>query len=195
MSPRELVDADLLDRCKRGDEAAWAELVEATHREVYTLCLRILRDPDDAAEATQDAFVKAWRGLKRFRGEAAFTTWLYRIAFNAAISRQRSRARRWAHETESEGQVLAQMPSQSSVESAAGARIEVERLQRALGTLSESYRSAVVMRDVYGMSIEEIARAAGISETAAKVRVHRGRKRLKELMYPDEAGGGDGDAM
>ncbi len=195
MSPRELVDADLLDRCKRGDEAAWAELVEATHREVYTLCLRILRDPDDAAEATQDAFVKAWRGLKRFRGEAAFTTWLYRIAFNAAISRQRSRARRWAHETESEDQVLAQMPSQSSVESAAGARIEVERLQRALGTLSESYRSAVVMRDVYGMSIEEIARAARISETAAKVHVHRGRKRLKELMYPDEAGGGDGDAM
>jgi RNA polymerase sigma-70 factor, ECF subfamily len=195
VSPRELVDADLLDRCKRGDEAAWAELVEATHREVYTLCLRILRDPDDAAEATQDAFVKAWRGLKRFRGEAAFTTWLYRIAFNAAISRQRSRARRWAHETESENEVLAQMPSGSSVESAAGARVEVERLQRALTTLPESYRSAVVMRDVYGMSIEEIARAALISQTAAKVRVHRGRKRLKELMYPDEAGGGDGDAM
>ena len=185
---KELVSPELVDRCKRGDEAAWSELVEATHREVFTVCLRILRDRDDAAEATQDAFLKAWRGLSRFRGDAMFTTWLYRIAVNAAISKQRSRARRRMHETDTDDEMLTQLPSAASVEAAAGARIEVAELEKALGQLPEHYRTAVMLRDVYGMSIEEIARETEISATAAKVRVHRGRKRLKEMMYPDEAG-------
>ena len=187
-APKELVSPELVDRCKRGDEAAWSELVEATHREVFTVCLRILRDRDDAAEATQDAFLKAWRGLSRFRGDSMFTTWLYRVAVNAAISKQRSRARRRMHETDTDDEMLSQVPSAASVEAAAGARIEVAQLEKALGRLPEHYRTAVMLRDVYGMSIEEIAQETDISATAAKVRVHRGRKRLKEMMYPDEAG-------
>ncbi len=155
---------------------------------MFTVCLRILRDRDDAAEATQDAFLKAWRGLPRFRGDSMFTTWLYRIAVNAAISKQRTRARRRMHETDSDDEMLTQLPSAGSVEATAGARIEVGELEKALGQLPEHYRTAVVLRDVYGMSIEEIARETEISATAAKVRVHRGRKRLKEMMYPDEAG-------
>ncbi|MGH2734242.1 MAG: RNA polymerase sigma factor, partial [Actinomycetota bacterium] len=91
---RELVSHELVERCKGGDELAWSQLVEATHREVYSLCLRILRDPDDAAEATQDAYLKAWRAIGGFRGDAMFSTWLYRVAANAAISKQRSRKRR-----------------------------------------------------------------------------------------------------
>ena len=71
-APRELVSSELVEACKKGDEVAWARLVEATHREVYSLCLRILRDPHDAAEATQDAYLKAWRALGGFRGEAMF---------------------------------------------------------------------------------------------------------------------------
>ena len=96
---REFVSPALVQRCQAGDEAAWHELVEATYREVYSLCLRVLRDPDDAAEATQDAYVKVWRSLKGFRGDAMFTTWLYRVAANTAISKQRSRKRRRARET------------------------------------------------------------------------------------------------
>src|ERR687896_2584022 len=92
--PRDPILAALIDRCKRGDEDAWAELVEATYREVYTLCLRILGNPDDAAEATQDAYLKVWRGLGGFRGEAQFSTWLYRVASNTAISKHRGRSRR-----------------------------------------------------------------------------------------------------
>jgi RNA polymerase sigma-70 factor, ECF subfamily len=185
-SSRELVSSDLVSRCRRGEEGAWAELVEATHREVYTLCLRILRDPDDAAEATQDAYLKAFRGLQGFRGEAMFTTWLYRVAANAAISKQRGRKRRRDLEVSSDEEVVAQLPAAASTEAQAMARIEVEALEDALADLPEHYRSAVVLRDVYGFSIEEIAKRLKISETAAKVRVHRGRKRLKETVFPEE---------
>lgn len=183
-SPRELVPADLVDRCKRGDEAAWKELVELTHREVYTLCLRILHDPSDAAEATQDAYLKAWRGLKGFRGEAQFTTWLYRVASNAAISKHRSRRRRRVYEVGAEDELLSALPASGSVEGTAEVRRDVRELEAAIRDLPDHYRSAVVLRDVYGLSIEEIAKELKISETAAKVRVHRARKKLKETLYP-----------
>ena len=185
---REQVDQDLLERCKSGDQEAWAQLVEATHRDVYTLCLRILGNSDDAAEATQDAYLKVYRGLSGFRGDAMFSTWLYRVATNAAISKQRGRSRRRAHEAAIEEDALAQMPSTVSVEDAAGARIEVGALERELAELPAMYREAVLLRDVYGLSIEEIAGQLKISETAAKVRVHRGRKRLRQKMWPVEPG-------
>jgi RNA polymerase sigma-70 factor (ECF subfamily) len=185
---RDQVDQALIEQCKSGDQEAWSQLVEVTHREVYTLCLRILGNSDDAAEATQDAYLKVYRGLPGFRGDAMFSTWLYRVATNAAISKQRGRSRRRAHEAAVDEDVMAQLPSSVSVEDAAGARVEVGVLERALAALPDMYREAVLLRDVYGLSIEEIAGQLKISETAAKVRVHRGRKKLREKMWPDEPG-------
>lgn len=186
--PKPLVEVEIVERARRGDEDAWRELVGATHREVYSLCLRILRDPDDASEATQDAFLKAWRGLKGFRGDAQFTTWLYRIATNAAISKHRSRKRRRTWESGAEDDVLVQIAGSDSTEAQAGARLDLARVERALSRLPEHYRTAVVLRDVYGMSIDEIAHQMGISDTAAKVRIHRARKRLKEEVFDDGQG-------
>src|SRR5687767_267909 len=186
--PAQIVLADVIERCRNGDEQAWNDLVEATYRDVYTLCLRILRDPDDAAEATQDAFVKAWRGLKSFRGDAMLETWLYRVATNTAISKHRSRKRRRTFEAGVGDELLGEMAAPGSVETTAGAKIEVAALDKALQTLPEHYRAAVVLRDVYGFTTEEIATQLKISETAAKVRVHRGRKKLKEMMWgPNDA--------
>ena len=182
---RQPVRTELIERCKRGDEQAWNELVEATHRDVYSLCLRILRDPNDAAEATQDAFLKVWRNLGGFRGDAAFETWLYRVASNAALSKHRSRKRRQARETGIEDEALGRFAAAGSVEATATARMDVRRLEEALADLPEHYRDAVVLRDVYGLSIAEIAKQMKISETAAKVRIHRGRKKLKEIVYPE----------
>ncbi len=156
--------------------------MELTHRQVYTLCLRILRDPNDAAEATQDAYFKVWRGLKSFRGDARFTTWLYRVASNSAISRQRKRSRTARHEVGAEDEFLAHIPSGASTEREAGARIELGHLERCLGRLPDIYRAPLVLRDVYGLSMADVAAQLKISETAAKVRVHRGRKKLQDLM-------------
>jgi RNA polymerase sigma-70 factor (ECF subfamily) len=184
----EAVSTELIERCKGGDEAAWKELVEATYRDVYSLCLRILRDPDDAVEATQDAYLKAWRGLKGFRGDAQFSTWLYRVASNAAISKLRSRKRRRDREVGEEA--LEVLESPSGTEERASVLMDMQRLEQALRVLPEHYRAAIVLRDVYGMSTEEVAERLGISETAAKVRVHRGRKKLKVMLY--DAGEEDG---
>jgi len=179
----ERVPSEVIAACKAGDETAWRTFVDLTHRDVYTLCLRILSDPDDAAEATQDAYLKAWRGLKSFRGDAQLETWLYRVASNAAVSRYRSRRRRQSHETGTADELLGEMASPGSVESTAASKLEVAAVESALKELPEHYRVAVVLRDIYGLSIGEIADQMKISETAAKVRVHRGRKRLKDLMY------------
>ncbi|MDQ4142377.1 MAG: sigma-70 family RNA polymerase sigma factor [Actinomycetota bacterium] len=179
--PGETVTAELIERCKAGDEEAWRRLVEATQRDVYTLCLRILRDPEDAAEATQDAYLKVWKGLGSFRGDALFTTWLYRVAANAALSRQRSRKRRRDRETGGE-EVLTQVAAAGSVEVEAAARIDVRALEKCVDRLPDHYRSVVLLRDVYGLTLDEIAQQLKISETAAKVRLHRARKKLKDMM-------------
>ena len=195
-SAREPVSPAIIERCKEGDRDAWNELVRSTHREVYTLCLRILHNEDDAAEATQDTYFKVWRNLKSFRGEAAFNTWLYRVASNAALSSRRSRKRRVGMEAQTEEEFLRDIPGAASTEGAAGARMELRALEDALSGLPQHYRSALVLRDVYGLSTAETADRLGISETAAKVRVHRGRKRLKEMMRSDGwAAGGGGDEL
>jgi RNA polymerase sigma factor (sigma-70 family) len=180
------VPSELIDRCKAGDQAAWSELVETTYRGVYTLCLRILRDPHDAAEATQDAYLKAWKGLGGFRGDAMFDTWLYRVATNAALSKHRSRRRKREHETDVDEEALSRRAGSASTESQAEARLELRDLEAALHQLPEHYRQAVLLRDVYGLTMEEIAKELKCSVTAAKVRVHRGRKKLKEIVFPDE---------
>lgn len=182
-SPGERVPEVLLQRCRDGDEQAWSELVEVTYREVYGLCLRILRNPDDAAEATQDAYLKAWRGLSRFRGDSAFTTWLYRIAANAAISRHRSRKRRRQREADVDDEALSAIASSSSTEESVSGRMDLEELDVAVAALPEIYRLPLLMRDVYGLSTEEVAAQLKISETATKVRIHRARKMLKDKMF------------
>jgi RNA polymerase sigma-70 factor (ECF subfamily) len=189
--PTDLVPPELLARCREGDQAAWNELVAATYRGVYTLCLRILRDPDDAAEATQDAYLKAWRGLSGFRGDSLFSTWMYRVASNTAVSKARSRQRRRSHESGVDDEALGQIPAPGSTESSGDARLDLARVEAALRLLPEHYRSALVLKDVYGLSIQEVASELKISETATKVRVHRARKKVKDILFPE---GSEGDA-
>ncbi|CAN5669974.1 RNA polymerase sigma factor RpoE [soil metagenome] len=182
------VSSELIDRCRAGDERAWNELVETTYRDVYGLCLRILVDPEDARDTTQEAYLKVWRSLSGFRGEAQFGTWLYRVAANAAISKHRSRKRQRAHVLGFDEDAMSRIPAPGSVEEAVEASVGAGELEAALRLLPDHHRAAVVLRDVYGMSIPEIAGALKVSETAAKVRVHRARKRLRELVFPAEPG-------
>jgi RNA polymerase sigma-70 factor, ECF subfamily len=124
-------------------------------------------------------------GDEQVLGELVGATWLYRVATNVAISKYRSRKRRRSHETGVEDEALLRIPASGNVEEAAGARLEVRDVERALASLPEIYRGAVVLRDIYGLSIEEIASKLKITQTAAKVRVHRGRKKLKDTVFPE----------
>lgn len=174
-----LEDGDLVARAKEGDERALDELVSRHHEVVYRVALGILGDPDLAADAAQDAFLKAFRGLGGFRGQSAFRTWLLTIATNEARGSIRRRANR--RETS-----LADAPEIEARGSPADQRMvrgqEVERVRSLLARLPEKQRLAVQLRVDEGLAFREVGRVIGSSEGAARVNYHHGIKRLREWM-------------
>ena len=182
--PRRKVEPEidgLVERARLGDAAAFSQLVLIHQHEVYTLALRLVGDRALAADVSQEALIRAWRAMPRFRGDAAFGTWLYRITVNAAWT-QRSKAKRHIAATlddvaERPDPVLRHDPE------SAGERIEMRgRLSNALAMLNDTQRAVVVLKDVYGWSHAEIGESLSISVTAAKVRLHRAHRRLRELL-------------
>lgn len=170
-------EKELIARAQEGDKAAFAALVRAHQDEVYTLARRLVGDPHLAADVAQDALVRAWRALPRFRGEAQLSTWLHRITVNTAWT-LKDRARRNAGVPLEDYYDLPALPSPDDPETA-GELVELRgRLREALDRLPESQRQVVVMKDVHGWSHQEISDAMGITVTAAKVRLHRARARL-----------------
>lgn len=144
---------------------------------MYTLARRLVGDPHLASDIAQEALIRAWRALPRFRGDARLSTWLHRITVNTSWT-HRERARRHLGSPIDEHLDVA-APENGDHPMVAGEMLELrDRLKAALDRLPEGQRLVVVMKDVYGWSHAEIAEAAGISVTASKVRLHRGRTRL-----------------
>jgi RNA polymerase sigma-70 factor, ECF subfamily len=166
----------LLTRARTGDRQAFGDLVGRYQDTVYTLAVRLV-GPDLAADVAQEALLRAWRALPRFRGEAAFGTWLHRITVNTAWT-QRRRARRHAAEP-LEGDFADPGLAPEQAGEAADMRA---RLGGAIAALTPGQRAVVVLRDVYGWSNAEAARELGITEVTAKVRLHRARLRLRSLL-------------
>jgi RNA polymerase sigma-70 factor (ECF subfamily) len=170
-----MVSAVLLAACRRGDRRAFEELVELTHRRVYSLAFRLTGDRTEAEDVSQEAYLRMFRGLAGFREEARFETWMHRIVTNCAISMMKRRGRF--------GDVLASEPEDVPVpDPTAPAFAERDSLSRALAELPEGQRVSVLLKDVYGLSCREIGEELGIEEGAVKVRLHRGRKRVRELL-------------
>jgi RNA polymerase sigma-70 factor (ECF subfamily) len=170
-------ERELIDRARRGDRAAFAALVRAHQDEVYTLARRLVGDPDLASDVAQETLIRAWRALPKFRGDSRLSTWLYRITVNTAWT-QKKRAKRHAGPSIDDLHDLA-APEDSTHPVFAGEMMELRgRLRWALARLPAPQRQVVVLKDVYGWSHAEISQAIGISETAAKVRLHRARARL-----------------
>jgi len=178
-------DEMLLERARTGDRRAFSELVRIHQDEVFTLANRLVGDRELAADVSQEAFIRAWRALPKFRGDAKFSTWLHRIVVNASWSMRRSQQR---HAAAPLSDVYREpvASGESPLEAATVAAMR-PRLLSALGQLSESIRAVVVLKDVYDWPHREIATHLGITTTAAKVRLHRGRKQLHELLW-DELG-------
>jgi RNA polymerase sigma-70 factor (ECF subfamily) len=178
-------DASLLLVAQGGDIEAFAEIVRRYEHKVRPVVRRMLDDPRDVEEAVQDVFVQAWRNLHRYRGDAAVFTWLYRIGVNESLGRLRrkrlvtvdleSPAALGAHESRVDVQ-----PTLSAESSDTRSRVHA-----ALATLPFEHREAVVLRDLVGLSNEEVADALGLSLAAAKSRIHRGRMSLRELLEPE----------
>ncbi len=166
-----LSERELLEQARAGDLEAFAEFMRTFERRIRTVLYRLLDDARDIDEAVQDTFVQAWRNLDRFRGDAAPYTWLYRIAVNEALMRRR---RKTLATTELQETTVAD--GEDAFAAADARAFLIERLRQ----LPVEYRAAVVLRDVEGLSNDEVAKVLEISLAAAKSRIHRGRMQLRE---------------
>ncbi|MEX1009106.1 MAG: sigma-70 family RNA polymerase sigma factor [Acidimicrobiia bacterium] len=186
--PRERDELDrLVVAAREGDRPAFDELVRRTYVDTYTLALRLTAHEEDARDVVQEAYLRAWKGLPRFRGDAQFSTWMYRITANAAYTLVKRRHRHRTEALDAMVEEPIELRSDAQPEGAAESAALLVRLSGALQELPPKLRVLVVLKDVYGLSHEEVAVELGISVPAAKVRLHRGRRRLRDLLYDDES--------
>lgn len=170
-------ERELVARAQKGDRAAFAALLRDHQDEVYTLARRLVGDSHLASDVAQEALIRAWRALPKFRGDSKLSTWLYRITANTAWTHKKRAGRYQGASIDDHTDVPA--PIGADHPEVAGEILELRgRLREALDRLSDSQREVVVLKDVYGWSHAEIAESLDISETAAKVRLHRARARL-----------------
>jgi RNA polymerase sigma-70 factor (ECF subfamily) len=180
-------DDELVRRVQAGNAEAFEELVRRYERKVYNITYRLLGNEQDASEALQDAFLRAYRFLPKFQFKSSFYTWLYRIATNVSLSRLRSREK---VETVSidqpvgeSGDVALEIPDYKYTPERLMQQREMKQaLQDAVDALPEDYRSVVVLRDLEDLSNEEVSKVLNLSVAAVKSRLHRGRLVLREKL-------------
>ena len=189
-------EAAIVAELKAGSEEAYAWLIGEFQQPVYGLVYRIVNDPADAADTTQEVFMKVFRGMKHFHGGSTLKTWIYRIALHEAANRRRWWFRHKAHETsiepmESDGtgggegtmQLALTDHADSPFDTAAHREVQ-RRVDDALRKVPEPYRTTLVLRDLEEMSYEEIAEVLEISLGTVKSRLTRGREALKQRLAP-----------
>ena len=192
-------DQELLTRLKAGDETAIRDVAEAYGSKIYQLAFRYLRNKEDAEEVTQDVLFKVYRKVDAFRGDAQLSSWIYRITFNAAMSRLRTAKYQRAQaedaqvaSLESEDAVKPVLPEVADWSSMADEQVFRSQLRRrvfsAILALPAIYRAPVVLRDLQGMSTEEASAMLRVKDQTLKSRLHRGRLILRKQLA-DFAGG------
>ena len=185
-----MTDRELVEKAKKGDQGAFEQLVLYNQNRVYSLALRLLGDREEAADLAQEAFVKAWQGLSSFQGESSFSTWVYRLTTNVCIDHLRKKKRReavepavslddedsgWAEPADWEGD-----PQKQLERSERG-----KALARALERLPEWQRRALVLRELSGLSYQEIGEALDIDLGTVKSRIARARLNLRKILLED----------
>jgi len=189
-------EAAIVAELKAGSEAAYAWLIGEFQRPVYGLVYRMVSDPADAADTTQEVFLKVFRGMKHFHGGSSLKTWIYRIALHEAANRRRWWFRHKARETsieplESRGEMAQESavqraltdPAESPFDSVAHHEVQ-HRVEEELRKLPEPYRTTLILRDLEEMSYEEIAEVLEISLGTVKSRLTRGREALRQRLTP-----------
>lgn len=182
----ERTDAELVRQARQGDREAFRELVERYQSKIYAVLLGMLHDHDAAWEVSQETFIKALRSLDRFKGEASFYTWLYRIGVNLAIDHQRREWRRPVVNVD-EGIAESQESAQEDLRRNDPYRLvrnrEIgERVRAAIDQLTPEHRAAILLREVEGLSYEDISKVMQCAKGTVMSRLHYARKRLQALL-------------
>ena len=175
----------LLEKARRGDQEAFGELVRLYEKKVYALTLRMCKNPDDAAEAAQEAFLAAWQGLKFFRGEASFSTWLYRLASNACVDllRKEQRHRAVSGPSLNDEDTYMDIADDAATPQELAERSELrEQIEEGLQSLSPEHREVPILRELHQLSYDEIAQTLDLDTGTVKSRISRGRKALRNFL-------------
>lgn len=178
-------ESALIARARAGDQDAFGVLVRLHQRQVYTLAMRMLRDQEEASEATQEVFLSAWQGLGRFREEARFSTWLYRIAYRHCLKVAESRRRDEATRAELAAEATRAQRPESVMTSAVARDAEAqvrEAVRAEIALLPPKYRAALVLRHIQELSYEEIAEVMRAPIGTVKTQLFRARAMLKERL-------------
>jgi len=180
----EHADIALIAACQQGDARAYKQVFDLYRDRIYSLCRHMSGSSEDAEDLTQEVFVQAFRNIASFRAESTFGTWIYRIAVNRCSTELRKR--RPAFDSfESMVEKGGALPSRTPNPEAQLIRKEMsERVQAAIADLSESLRLLFILSTVEGLRYQEVASIAGCSIDAAKMRVHRARKRVRDALRP-----------
>ena len=178
-------DAELVAAWQAGDDSAFEELVGRHQKRVFGLLMRMMGSRDEAEDVAQEAFISLYRHGKRFRSEALFSTFVYRVAANAALNRRRTLGRARARleklaVRQAAGDDLPQQPRDPE-DSTLGSEL-TQRVRQALDALSPSLRMPVILYDIEGLSYAEIASVLGVAEGTVKSRIHRARRALREQL-------------
>lgn len=181
-------DVKLVERLKAGDEAAFDVLVERYQAKVYRLAKAMTQNPEDAEEVVQDVFLSVYRKIQSFDNRAAFSTWLYRIATNAALMKLRGRKpeslslEEFLPQFTEEGHVRMGVDWTKNPEALLLRQEAREIVKQGVEALPEDYRAVLVLRDIEGLSNQEVAEVLGLSVLAVKGRLHRARLVLREQL-------------
>jgi RNA polymerase sigma-70 factor (ECF subfamily) len=178
-------DLELAQRSARGDSEAFEQIYRRHFRRVYALCLRMLGDPTQAEDLTQDVFVNLFNKIGSFRGESAFTTWLHRMTVNQVLMYFRKASTRSEHTTD-EGETPVQIVRGTENPNAMPV-VDRISLERAIAQLPPGYRTVFVLHDVEGYDHDEIARMLEVSEGTSKSQLHKARLKLRTLIRQQSA--------
>ena len=174
-----------LRKAKDGDQDAFGCLVRAYEKRVFALTRRLCADPSDAEEAAQDAFLAVWQGLPNFRGEASFSTWLYRLVSNACVDLLRRDGRRRASAGPSldDEELNLDVPDPAPSPQDAAERQELrEEIERGLSALSPEHREVLILREIHQLRYDEIADSLSLDVGTVKSRISRARKQLRNFL-------------
>ena len=181
---RELPDRELVVRCQRSETRAFDELVARHQDRVYTAVTRFCGNAEDAADIVQRAFINAFRKIQEFKGDSAFSTWIYRIAFNQAISFRRENKRTAVSiYSKDEEKVVEPVVDVNPTEKLEGEETK-KKVQQALDLLEEGDRQIILLKDLQGHSYDEIAGIMQIPKGTVRSRLHRARLELKSRLKP-----------
>lgn len=185
----EELELQIIKKVQRGDADAFGELVTKHQKFVYNLALKMLGSPEDAEDAAQEAFIKAYRSIGSFRGESKFSVWLYKLTNNVCLDMLRKRRENTVSLSaadEDGGDTEIEIADERYSPDEVYEKKEMhEAIQKGLDALGEEFRSVLVLREVSGMSYDEIAKALGLDPGTVKSRIFRARKKLCAILTDD----------